>query len=54
MLKKLIVGSGEEKYTSTSWAAPREFWLRPKRWKQGEEGQALWSNVAGSTLRGLN
>jgi len=30
ILKKLIVRRGEEKYTSTSWAVPREFWLRPK------------------------
>lgn len=43
ILKKLIVGSREEKYTSASWAGPREFWLRPKRWKQVEEGRALWS-----------
>lgn len=53
ILKKLIVGSKEEKYTSTSWAAPREFWLRPKHWKQGEEGWALWSNDVGSTVRGV-
>lgn len=51
--KKLIVGSKEEKYTSTSWAVPREFWLRPKHWKQGEEGRALWSNRVGSIVRGF-
>ncbi len=43
----------KEKYTSTSWAGPRDFWLRRKLWKQGEEGRALWRSRAGSEVRGV-